>query len=110
MEYAKMQVLKNYPFMQGFLNRCRTEDVSEALVAIEKQRGVLEEVYTTLKNQSDRELFISDVSFEKLDAMLDYTISGLMTARFEEASFHPEMLYEETVSYLDMMKKISYKK
>jgi hypothetical protein len=33
-----------------------------------------------------------------------------MTARFEEASFHPEMLYDETVSYLDMMKKISYKK
>jgi AcrR family transcriptional regulator len=109
-EYAKMQVLKNYPYMQGFLNRCRTEDVSEALVAIEKQRGVLEDVYTTLKGQSDRELFLNDVSFEKLDAMLDYTISGLMTARFEEASFHPEMLYEETVSYLDMMKKISYRK
>jgi AcrR family transcriptional regulator len=110
MEYAKMQVLKNYSYMQGFLNRCKTEDVSEALLAIEKQRGVLQEVYTALKDQSDRDLFSKDVSFEKLDAMLDYTISGLMMAHFDEASFHPEMLYEETVSYLDMMKKIAYKK
>jgi AcrR family transcriptional regulator len=110
MEYAKMQVLKNYSYMQGFLNRCKTEDVSEALLAIEKQRSVLQEVYTALKDQSDRNLFSKDVSFEKLDAMLDYTISGLMAAHFDEASFHPEMLYDETVSYLDMMKKIAYKK
>ena len=27
--------------------------------------------------------------------MLDYTISGLMNARFRDASFQPEMLYEE---------------
>lgn len=109
MEYAKMQVLKNYPYMQEFLNRCRTEDVSEALMAIEKQRNVIQDVYAVLKNQSDRSLFVSDVEFEKLDAMLDYTINGLMTARFGTSSFHPEMLYEETVSYLDMMKKLAYK-
>lgn len=110
MEYAKMQVLKNYPYMQGFLNRCKSEDVSEALMAIEKQRDVIQDVYAVLKNQTDRSLFLSDVEFDKLDAMLDYTISGLMTARFENSSFHPEMLYEETVSYLGMMKKIAYKK
>lgn len=110
MEYAKMQVLKNYPYMQGFLNRCKSEDVSEALMAIEKQRDVIQDVYAVLKNQTDRSLFLSDVEFDKLDAMLDYTISGLMTARFENSSFHPEMLYEETVSYLGMMKKIAYRK
>ena len=110
MEYAKMQVLKNYPYMQGFLNRCKSEDVNEALMAIEKQRDVIQDVYAVLKNQTDQSLFLSDVEFDKLDAMLDYTISGLMTARFENSSFHPEMLYEETVSYLGMMKKIAYKK
>lgn len=110
MEYAKMQVLKNYPYMQGFLNRCKSEDVNEALIAIEKQRNLIQDVYAVLKNQSDRSLFVSDVEFEKLDSMLDYTITGLMTARFDSSSFQPEMLYEETVSYLDMMRKISYRK
>ena len=109
-EFAKMQVLKNYPYMQQFLDSCASENVSEALMAIEKQRSVIQDVYSVLKNQSDRTLFVDQVSFEKLDAMLDYTISGLMRAHFSDDSFQPEMLYEETLSYLDMMKKISYKK
>lgn len=108
-EFAKMQVLKNYPYMQQFLDRCASENVSEALTAIESQRSVIRDVYTSLKNQADRSLFVENVSFEKLDAMLDYTISGLMGSRFGDDSFHPEMLYEEAVSYLDMMKGISYK-
>ena len=109
-EFAKMQVLKNYPYMQQFLDRCASETVSEALMAIEKQRNVIREVYATLKNQADQSLFVESVSFDKLDAMLDYTISGLMCARFDDASFHPETLYEETVSYLDMLKRIAYRK
>ena len=109
-EFAKMQVLKNYPYMQQFLDRCASENVSEALMAIEKQRNVIREVYATLKNQTDQSLFDENVSFDKLDAMLDYTISGLMCARFDDASFRPETLYEETVSYLDMLKRISYRK
>ena len=109
-EFAKMQVLKNYPYMQQFLDRCASENVSEALMAIEKQRNVIREVYATLKNQADQSLFVESVSFDKLDAMLDYTISGLMCARFDDSSFHPETLYEETVSYLDMLKRIAYRK
>lgn len=108
-EFAKMQVLKNYPYMQQFLDRCALENVSEALMAIEKQRSVIMDVYAALKNQADRSLFVESVSFEKLDAMLDYTVSGLMCAHFDDDSFHPEMLYEEVVSYLEMMKRISYR-
>ena len=108
-EFAKMQVLKNYPYMQQFLDRCATENVSEALVAIERQRDVIHDVYAAINNQADSSLFADNVSFEKLDAMLDYTITGLMCTRFGDESFHPEMLYEETVSYLDMMKGIAYK-
>ena len=109
MEFAKMQVLRNYPYMQRFLESCAAENVSEALVATEKQRSVLSDIYAVLKNQADRSRFLPDVSFEKLDAMLDYTISGLMNTHFREASFQPEMLYEEIVSYFSMMKKLSYR-
>lgn len=40
--------------------------------------------------------------------MLDFTIKGLMTERFQDASFQPEMLYRELCDYLDMMKKLVY--
>lgn len=110
MEFAKMQVLRNYPYMQQFLDRCAAENVGEALMATERQRNVLSDIYAVLKNQANRSRFLDEVSFEKLDTMLDYTISGLMNARFREAAFQPEMLYTEIVSYLDMLRKITYKK
>ncbi len=109
-ELAKMQVLKNYPYMQQFIDRCKYENVSEALLAIEEQRNVLPEVYASIMGQADTSLFAEKVDINKLDAMLDYTIKGLMTEHFQNASFHPEMLYEETVSYLMMMKEIAYRK
>ena len=109
MEYAKLQVLKNYPYMQQFLNRCRIENVSEALMAIERQKSVLSDVQAVLKNQADRSLFKEDVEYDKLDQMLTFTLEGLMNARFEDASFHPDMLYEETCSYLNMLKRLSYR-
>ena len=99
MEYAKMQVLKNYPYMQQFLDRCRLEDVSEALLAIERQKNVLSDMQAVLKNQSDRSLFKSEVDYEKMDQMVTFTLDGLMDARFQDSSFHPDMLYEESCSY-----------
>lgn len=110
MEAAKMQVLKNYPYMQRFLDSCAAENITEALNATKDQRDVIRDLYAELKNRSDRSLFADNVSFEKLDAMLDYTVSGLMEAHCGGTSFRPESLYEETVSYLDMMKQITYKK
>lgn len=108
-EYAKMQVLRNYPYMQRFLNRCRFEDVSEALMAIERQKNVLADIQAVLKNQSDRSLFKNEVDYEKLDQILTYTVDGLMDARFQDASFQPDLLYRETCSYFDMMKKLTYR-
>lgn len=109
MEYGKMQVLKNYPHMQRFLNRCRYEDVSEALMAIERQKNVLPDIQAVLKNQSNRSLFKEEVDYEKLDQILSYTVDGLMNARFQDASFQPELLYNETCSYFDMMKRLTYR-
>ena len=109
-EYAKMQVLKNYPYMQQFLERSKFENVKEALLAIEEQRNVLQDVYADILAQADKTLFADNLDVIKLDTMLDYTIKGLMTERFQDLSFQPEMLYEETVGYLMMMKQIAYRK
>ncbi len=108
-EYAKMQVLKNYPYMQQFLDSCRFEDVSEALMATERLKNVLSDIQAVLKNQGDRSRFRNEVDYEKLDQMLTYTLDGLMDAHFQDASFHPGMFYEEACTYLDMMKKLSYR-
>ena len=49
------------------------------------------------------------VDGSRLRKMLDFTIKGLLTERFQSESFQPEMLYEEITGYLDMMKEIVYR-
>lgn len=109
MEMARMHAMRGYPYMQQFLNRSMSEDVSEALLAIEEKRNVLNEHYDAIRSQMDFSVLPAGVDGEKLRRMLDFTIKGLMTERFQDASFQPEMLYEEIVEYLDMMKKIVYR-
>ncbi len=109
MELARMHAMRGYPYMQQFLNRSMSEDVSEALLAIEDKRNDLTDTYEGIRAQMDFVVLPDGVDGEKLCNMLDYTIKGLMTERFQDASFQPEMLYEEIVEYLNMMKKIVYR-
>ncbi len=106
MEAARMQAMKGYPYMQQFLNRCMWEDVSEALLATETKREDLEAAYDRIHTQIDYTLLPSGVDGRKLEQMLHYTIQGLMQQHFLEASFQPEMLYAETVEYIDMLERI----
>lgn len=105
-ESARMHAMRGYPYMQQFLNASMAENVSEALLAIEEKRNTLQEVYDAIYAQLDYSALPDGVDGEKLRKMLDFTIKGLMTERFLDASFQPEMLYEETADYLNMMKKI----
>lgn len=105
-EMAKVQALRGYPYMQQFLNRSMSEDVSEALLAIEDKREALVQLYDSVLQQADFRRLPAGIDGEKVWKMLDYTIKGLMTERFLESSFHANMLYEEICEYVDMVKKM----
>ncbi len=108
-EYAKMHAMKGYPYMQQFLNRSMSEDSCEALLAVDEKRNSLEETYRLVYGQIDYTALPAGIDGKKLRKMLDFTIKGLMTERFQDASFQPEMLYQEICEYLDMVRKIVYR-
>ena len=108
-EHARMNAMRGYPYMQQFLNRSMSEDVSEALLAVEEKRSALAQTGSTIDRQIDYQLLPPEIDGKKLRKMLDFTIKGLMTERFLDASFQPEMLYMEVCDYLDMMKRIVYR-
>ncbi|MCM1264134.1 MAG: TetR/AcrR family transcriptional regulator [Butyrivibrio sp.] len=108
-ELSKMQVLKNYPNMQQFLDRSKSESASDALSAIADQGSVLSEVYDEIYRRVDKSLFIENIELEKLHTMLEYTIRGLMDEHFQKVLFNPEKLYEDIAGYLMMVKKLAYK-
>lgn len=108
-EFARMNAMREYPHMQQFLNRAMSEDVGEVLLATEEKRSILEEEYNRIKSQIRFTGFPIGVDGRKLQKMMDFTIKGLLTERFMENSFQPEMFYEEVVEYLDMMKTLAAK-
>ena len=67
-----------------------SEDVSEALLAIEGKREALAEVYRSINDQIDYSSLPASVDGEKLRKMLDFTVKGLMTERLQDASFQPD--------------------
>ena len=108
-ERAMMHAMRGYPYMQQFLNRSMSEDCYEALLAVEEKKNVLEEAGAAINAQIDYTALPAGIDGEKLRRMLDFTIKGLMAERFQDASFQPEMLYEEICDYLDMTRKIVYR-
>ncbi|MCM1112140.1 MAG: TetR/AcrR family transcriptional regulator [Muribaculum sp.] len=105
-EAAQMRAMKGYPYMQQFLNRSMSEDVSEALIAIEEKRNLLLDAYDALYSRADYTSLPADVPGEKLRQVMEYIVKGLMTERFQDASFQPDMLYREICDYLEMMRRL----
>lgn len=107
-EQSKVQALRGYPYMQQFITRSMSEDVSEALLAIETMRNIMVDTYEALERRMDFSKLPKGVEGPKLVKMLDFTIKGLMNERFLNASFHPDMLYAEILEYIEMVKKMVY--
>ena len=38
---------------------------------------------------------------------MELTVKGLLSEKFREGTFQPEMLYAEIAEYMDMMKKLT---
>lgn len=109
MEFARMNVAKGYPYMQQFLNRSLSENTGEALLATETKKAILEREYGRIESQIRYMGFPAGVDGKKLYKIMDFAIKGLLTERFLENSFQPEMMYKEVAEYLDMMKILVYK-
>lgn len=108
-ERARLQAMRGYPCMQAFLDRSMSEDVSEALLAVEEKRIALEEAYQGVEARIDYNLLPPGVDGKKLRRMLGFTVRGLMAESFRDASCQPEMLYQEICDYIDMTRRLVYR-
>lgn len=107
MEFGRMTAMRSYPYMQQFLNTAMHEDVSEALLSIEEKRSEFVELNDRLLSQADFSMLPTGLDGDKLVQMLDFTVKGLMTSRFQDSSFQPEMLYEEIRDYINLVEKMT---
>lgn len=106
MEAAKMQVLKNYPYMYMFLDSCKKENVTEAILAVEESRKNHENNVGTIMARCDQTVLKENKSSDDLLKMMNYTLEGIMEDALRDESFNAEDNYKENVKYITMIEKI----
>ena len=106
-ETGKMHAMCGYPYLQPFLNRAQAENVNEALVAVEERKQQMEEAYENIYTRADLGKYAAAEDVVKLRKMMELTIKGLMNERILEDAFQPEMLYEETLEYLQLSRRLA---
>ena len=108
LEQAKMQVGKNYPYLKMFLETAVGEDDAEAVAVMEEKRLALQNMYDGFLERIDQKRFRPDIDIRKLHNMMTYTLRGIMEEHLENQTFQNERLYDESCSYIDMMKAMAY--
>lgn len=103
---ARINALKGYPYMQEFLNRAAFEDVSEILVIIEEKQEILEQAYEKIGQRIHFEALPAGVDGRRIYKLMEYAADGIMEEHFREGSFQADMVLEEILGYIDLMKRL----
>lgn len=104
LEAAKMQLLKSYPYMYMFLNSCKRENVTEAILAVEEGKKTYENNIGSILARADQSV-IKSAKATQLLKMLDYTEEGIMEDALLDGSFNAEMNYAESIRYINLVEK-----
>lgn len=104
-ETGRLQVLKNYPCMQLFLEKCSAEDTEEALLATCEKKKELAGLYESIYAQADFSALPAGADSAKLQNVLRYTLKNLMEEHFLSGSLQMEALYRENISYIEFLEK-----
>ena len=106
MELGKLQVLKNYPYMQAFLDKAFEEVCLEALEESEVQKEVyrkkLEEYYA----QASEHKFKNNVTMEQMVTLFKYIIKGITAESIALDTMQPEIMYQKVCEYIEMMRRV----
>lgn len=108
LESARYQVYRNYPYLPQFVDRSFKEDLTEDIDIVDEQRRKMQKLYDDMLERVDQSRFRPDIDIAMLHTMLQHTLSGVMQEHLALNSFQAEALYDESISYLDMMQKLTY--
>lgn len=106
MESGKLAVLKNYPYMQAFLDKAFEEVCLEALEECEEQKEVYRSKIEEYCEQVAEQKFKHHVTFDKMQTLFGYIIKGITAENMALDTMQPELMYIRTCEYIDMMRGV----
>lgn len=109
MELAKARVMKQYPYMQLFLNQAYIEDEKEIAKKSKDYLFYLKNVLKEIYDKADLSLFKPDIDTTMIMHMMQLALEGLLREYCRKENRQPDALYEEAAAYLDTLKNNLYK-
>lgn len=106
MEWGKLQVLRNYPYMQAFLDKAFEENCIEALEECEEQKEAYQEKLNEYYTQVSGQEFKNGITLEQMQQLFKYVVKGITSENVTLDTMQPEIMYEQICGYLDMMKGV----
>ena len=106
LEKAKLNVLRSYPYMSEFIEKSLEEKQLDINETIEASKNTYLDTLAKYYARGSRDFLREDVSSERLDSLIRYTVDGLTKDQLRTGSFQPEMLYEQICNYLDTIKTL----
>ncbi len=100
--------MKQYPYIQLFLQRAATEDTPEAATAILQSREGYEAMLKSIFDKGDITRFKPGANYEKISNIIRLTVTGILEDRFREGDFLADDYYDEVYQYLEMLRDLSY--
>ena len=105
-EFAKLQILKKYPYMNAFLERVFVEFCEEAWPEAVRQkhyyRRKIEECFDSVGEHP----FGEGVDTGKVKGLVRYTVRGIEQEALLQEEILPEDIYSQVCQYLDFMKGV----
>ena len=105
-ENGKLQVLKNYPYMQAFLDKAFEEVCIEALEECEEQKAAYESKMEEYYLQVSACEFKNGITFKQMREMFKYIIKGITAENMALDTMQPEIMYHQVCGYIDMMRGV----
>lgn len=105
-EWGKLQVLRNYPYMQAFLDKAFEENCLEALEECEEQKNVYQQKISDYFSQVAGQKFRNGITLEQMQQLFKYVIKGITAEHMALDTMQPEMMYHQVCDYLNMMEEI----
>lgn len=104
---TEVAIMRNYPYMIAFLNQCKYENVSEALVETEEKKAALSEKYEEIFQRGAQASLKTGTDKGNLYQLFCFAEEGLLRKSIFEGSFQPEYFYEEWKVYFAQLKLLA---
>ena len=106
--FARVRVMKNYPFMHQFLRSIRYEDDPEALEVLGSAVSELDRTYRNIYDKIDSKKLIVPDQLPRILKIIDWVCDGFLSEKIGSEARDPDELYGEYSEYLTLLRTHFY--